>query len=182
MHIPQPVAKTPAQTKSGGVKRSGRHEEEETQMVKVNDYGDVGDEVDIDIDDESERERMNVDVPYKHLHCRQQTSRPADSEENMELELMEKDDERVARLSSFHTTDIAPRHSSILSHVGCMHGCTSIYLFLYYPISRAAPTVFSTQLHACVFSALYVLPLNRSLPQPEPHLTVKLIWLDGHIV
>jgi hypothetical protein len=181
MYIPQPVAKTPTQAKSGCVKRSGRHEEEETQMIKVNDHGDVGDEVDIDIDDESERERMNVDVPYKHLHYRQLTSRPADSEENMELELMEKD-ERIARLSSsLHTTDIAPQHSSILSHVGCMHRCTSIYRFLYYPISRAPPQ-YSQLSCVCVFSVLYVLPLNRSLPQPEPLLTVKLIWLDGHFV
>jgi len=75
----------------------------------------------------------------------------------------------LARLSSFHTTDIAPRHSSILSHVGCMHGCTSIYLFLYYPISRAAPQYSRLQLHACVFP-LFMSFLNRSLPQPEPHL------------
>jgi hypothetical protein len=111
-------------------------------MIKVNDHGDVGDEVDIDIDDESERERMNVDVPYKHLHYRQQTSRPADSEENMELELMEKDDERVARLSSFHTTDITPRHSSILSHVGCMHACTS-YTFFCIILSQGQPSQYS---------------------------------------
>ena len=54
----------------------------------------------MDIDDESEREWVNFDVPYKHLHCRQSTSHLADSEENMELELTEKDDERVTRYCS----------------------------------------------------------------------------------
>jgi len=38
MNLPPPVAKTPARTKSGSAKLSRRHEEEETQIVKVDFY------------------------------------------------------------------------------------------------------------------------------------------------